>query len=107
MSSTNEFKRYVRLPITGIPNTQGLSSKTFRVPPLDGSLTLPEIWDWHLEYSPNHPLFVYNEKDGSQTTLYFREAIHAIHRAGWLVRSRLPEAILDTRPVIAILAMSG
>ncbi|KAH8100027.1 acetyl-CoA synthetase-like protein [Cristinia sonorae] len=97
---------FVQRPVTGIPKNQGLSSKTFRVPPLDGSLTIPEIWDWHLEYSPEHPLFVFNDEKGQEVVIRFREAVHAMHRAGRLVRSRLPDDVADSRPVIAILAAS-
>ncbi|TCD65683.1 putative NRPS-like protein biosynthetic cluster [Steccherinum ochraceum] len=97
-------ERLVRFPVNDIPHTQALSSTTFRIPPLDGSLTMPEIWDWHLEYSPEHPLFVYSDEDGNERIVKIREAVHGMHRAGWIIRSRLPESLVDIRPVIAILA---
>ena len=101
------FERRIELPIPPVPNSQGLSSKTFKVPPLDGSLTLPEIWDWHLENSPDHPVFVYREDDGAERTIYMRDAIYAVHRAGRILLNRLPQSVADNRPVIAILAVTG
>lgn len=92
-----------------LPKTQALSSTTFNIPPLDGSLTLPGLYDWHYEHSPDHPLFVFEDIPGVLRTICYREAGQAIMRAS---RYTL-EAIGDTvrvypgvRPVIAILAMS-
>ncbi|TCD61564.1 putative NRPS-like protein biosynthetic cluster [Steccherinum ochraceum] len=99
-------KRGVSFPAHLVPKTQALSSKTFKIPPLDGSLTLPEIWDWHLENSPEHPLFVYVDENGTEKSLIFRDAIYAMHRAGRIMRSRMPESLAETRPLVAILAVS-
>ena len=100
-------KRCVSFATHLVPKTQALSSKTFSIPPLDGSLTLPEIWDWHLEHSPEHPLFVYLDGDGSEKVLLFRDAIYAMHRTGRILRSHIPESLTKTRPIVAIVAISG
>ncbi|KAF8993889.1 hypothetical protein BDQ17DRAFT_1431390 [Cyathus striatus] len=68
------------------PSTQALASDTFRPPPLDGSLTLPEIYDWHMKNTPNHRLFVYAAKMNHATQGHNRSQSEA--------------------PVIAILAAS-
>ncbi len=102
---------YKVLPLPAPPPTQALSSKTFKTPPLDGSLTFPEIYDWHLEHTPSHPLFVYSDGDDKEQTILWPEAVHAVHRAGRIVRSLLsPGDTVDvnrTPSVVAILAGTG
>ena len=101
------FERKVVLPIPPATAPPPPPSKTFKVPPLDGSLTLPEIWDWQLENSPEHPVFVYHEDDGSERTIYMRDVVYASHRAGRMLQDQLPQSLLDQRPVIGVLAISG
>ncbi|CAL1699337.1 unnamed protein product [Somion occarium] len=98
---------YKILPFS-FPNSQCLNSKTFRQPKLDGSLTMPEIWDWHLEHSPDHPLFIYSDDDGAEKTIYWPEGVRGIHRAGHIVRSLAQkEAPQDTKPkIFAVLALA-
>ncbi|KAJ3532133.1 hypothetical protein NM688_g7469 [Phlebia brevispora] len=80
---------YKQLPIPPPPPTQCLTSKTFRLPPLDGSMTVPEMFDWHLKNSPEHPLFIYSDDDGNTTTIKWADAVKAVHRAGRLLQARL------------------
>ncbi len=87
------------------PQPQGLSSPTFRTPPLDGSLTIQEIYAWHLQQSPNHRLFVYAREDGSVQTINWAEAVAAIYTGARLMRRRLQFATKP--PVVAILSLSG
>lgn len=87
------------------PATQCLASDTFKQPPLDGSMAVPEIYDWHLRNSPNHPLFVYDD-DGAERVIDWATAVRAVHRAGRVIQSRVK--CTDLRmPVVAILASSG
>ena len=106
MSSSNTRKS---LGLPPIPRTQALNSLTFRPPPLGGSLSVPELYDWHLDNSPDHPLFVYSNSDGAAKTIVWKEAVHAVHRTGRLVldaiRSETEKA--GGRVVIAILANNG
>lgn len=67
---------------------------------------IPEMWDWHMEYSPNHPVLVYTDDDGSQKALTWKHVTPAIHRAGFFIRSELDVAF-DERPIVAILTASG
>lgn len=96
-----------------LPRTQALNSKTFRPPPLDGTLTIPEIFDWHLRNTPDHPLLEYVEDDGSIRSILWPEAVRAIHRTARLMRVLMgcdPEQCPDVSsgvPVIAILAGAG
>ncbi|KAF9553317.1 acetyl-CoA synthetase-like protein [Agrocybe pediades] len=89
------------------PQTQALASKTFRPPPLDGSLSLAEIYDWHLENTPNHPLFIYAHDNGDLRTILYPEAVRAIHVGARLVRKTMEwqPGMVET-PVVAILAAS-
>jgi hypothetical protein len=87
-----------------LPRNLALTSSTFRIPPLDRSL--PEIYDWHYEHTKNHTLFVYSDGEGNVTDIKWPRVIRAIHAAGRLVRSRVPQSAEGT-PVIAILASSG
>ncbi|KAK0203694.1 hypothetical protein DFS33DRAFT_1383956 [Desarmillaria ectypa] len=90
------------------PQTQVLSSKTFIPPPLDGSLTLPEIYDWNFKHSPNYRPFVYTQQDGTPRTIYWPETVRAVHAGVRLLRDRLgwkPGA--NEKPVVAILAISS
>ncbi|KAF9556254.1 acetyl-CoA synthetase-like protein [Agrocybe pediades] len=89
------------------PQTQALSSATFTPPPLDGSLSLPEQYEWHLKHSPNHPLFTYATENKDVRTILWREAVKAIHTGARLVRQTMKWAPgMKNPPVIAILAAS-
>lgn len=97
------------LPIPPPPHTQALNSDTFHPPPLDGSLTYPELYDWHLENTSNHPLFVYSFK-GDVKTLLWPEVVRAVHRAGSFVRSVVSSdasAVPSSSAVVAMLCASG
>jgi hypothetical protein len=93
------------------PNPQALNSETFRVPRavVDDSLALPELYDWHSENSPRHPLFVFEDGPGSIRTIFWLEAVGAIHRAAYLVSSVIKDDALSSShtPVVAILAATG
>ena len=71
------------LPIPERPAKPGCAFKT---PPLDGSLTLPEIYDWHAEHNAQYPLFVYHDRIREELVrLSYAEVVGAAHRAGRLV----------------------
>ena len=98
---------FKQLPIPAPPRMQALSSKTFQAPPLDGSLTLPELYDWQAENSSEHPLFTYGDPDGPVHTITWSEATRAIHRAGRIVRDAVGTLSSSLVPVVAILANTG
>ncbi|KAJ7452161.1 hypothetical protein B0H11DRAFT_1742224 [Mycena galericulata] len=86
------------------PTPQGLSSPTFRQPPLDGTLFLPEMFDHHAQNSPNHPLFRYSNADGVVQTIGWSHAAQAFHKAGHIARQQVHAKAPGNRPVIAIVA---
>ncbi|EIN04867.1 acetyl-CoA synthetase-like protein [Punctularia strigosozonata HHB-11173 SS5] len=96
---TNDFRA---IPFSPPPATQGLSSATFSVPPLDGTLTILQCYDWHASKSSKHPLFVYAEEDRTTKTLYWPDVVRASHRAGRIIRDHVDSK--SKKPVIAILA---
>jgi long-subunit acyl-CoA synthetase (AMP-forming) len=97
--------------MSALPKTHVLNSLTFKAPPLNESLTLPDLYDWHHENSPTHPLFVYEDGPGEVRNIAWAEVVRGIHRAARLVASRIPAedvtAALEGRPItIAVLAVT-
>lgn len=76
---------YQVLPIPPIPNTQALSSTTFKPPPLDGSLNLPEICEWNARNNPEHPVFVYADGDGEEHEILWPRFVRAMRRVSTFV----------------------
>lgn len=89
-----------------LPCPQAQNSTTFTPPPLDGSLTIPEIYDHHLYNSGTHPLFVYDQDDEIHT-ITWSQAGQAIHTAANRL-SKVP-TLQNTQepPVVAIFAVIG
>ncbi|KAJ7096123.1 hypothetical protein C8R44DRAFT_379494 [Mycena epipterygia] len=85
---------------------QGLSSSTFKPPPLDGSLLLPDVFDHHAQHSPDHPLFVYAE-DKVPKTITWSHAVKAFRKAAHICQVRVEAAEREPSPtVVAILALA-
>lgn len=79
----------------------------FERPPLDGSFTIPQIYDWHLTHNADHPVFMYKQMGGTETTrLTYSKVVPAIHRAGNLVLAAIDSDVASLGPV-AIVATSG
>ncbi|KAK0492011.1 NRPS-like enzyme [Armillaria luteobubalina] len=77
------------------------SSSTFTRPPLDGSLTYPEIFDYNAQHSPDHPVFQFYDQDHIQK-ITWSEVTRAIHAAGRIVLENIPTT--DSTPVVGVLA---
>ncbi|KAF8990836.1 hypothetical protein BDQ17DRAFT_1433510 [Cyathus striatus] len=71
------------------PQTQALNTATFTPPPLDGSITLVEMFEWHLTHSKDHRLFLFAKDDGEIRTIYWEEAVRAFHVGARMVREML------------------
>ena len=97
------------LPLSDVPRTQALTSTTFQPPPLDGTLGIPELFDWHGDHSPNHPLFVYTNSDGANVSITWLDAVRAIHKAGHLIRTlaNKSSSTYARRLVFGIVASNG
>lgn len=80
----------------------------FKVPPTDGSLTIPEIWDWHSEHNPGHAAFEYEAQQGRVTTVSYRNVVSAAHEAARLLSTAIGSNPGDAvKPRIAIVAATG
>lgn len=89
------------------PQTQALSSTTFKPPPLDGTLTIAQIYDWHFQNTPFHRLFVYAREDGSTRDIHWPEAAQAIYEGARILRDRFKWTVGEAHtPVVAILSSS-
>ena len=102
----------VAVPIPPVPNTQGLQSQTFKIPPLDGSLSLPGILDWLLANDVKHPAFVYMNDDGVERELLWPTVVKRIHNLARWVQETMRHADCapsgsGNKPVIGILAALG
>ena len=92
-----------------VPRLCDVPHDTFKHPPLDGSLCLSQIYEWHAQNSPTHPVFQYLEDDRSIQTITFRDIFKAINRGGWLLKDAIQKCspLEDKRKIIAIVALSG
>lgn len=85
---------------------------TFTPPPLDGSLTVSEIYDFHYEKNPWHPVFVFAAAPQQLTSLTYSDVVPAAHRAARFVAKLMNLNIESNseeaaRPLVAIVATSG
>ncbi|KAL0565698.1 hypothetical protein V5O48_016324 [Marasmius crinis-equi] len=83
------------------------TSRNFKLPPLDGSLTLPEIYDWHYVKNPTKTLFVYDSEPVGYTHITYREVVPASHRAAQWIASTISvelDDITNTTPPVAVIA---
>ncbi|KAF9468263.1 acetyl-CoA synthetase-like protein [Collybia nuda] len=88
------------------PTKQAVHHNGFKHPPMDGSLTIPELYDFHYENNPAHPVFVYKNAEGMLSHLTFSDVVPAAHTAARVVaqRAKLDLGGGGPRPTIAILA---
>ncbi|KAK0442587.1 NRPS-like enzyme [Armillaria borealis] len=85
-----------------LPTPQGVSSPTFKPPPLDGSLTVPELFDYNGFHSAKHTLFRYDSPDnGEFRSITWGEGVAAFHVAGHYFREHIND---ETPVVVGILA---
>ncbi|KAF9254619.1 acetyl-CoA synthetase-like protein [Marasmius fiardii PR-910] len=79
----------------------------FKIPPLDGSLALPELYDWHFVNNPNKTLFIYESEPVGFTHITYREAVPASHRAAEWIASAISVDLnkpTNAVPPVAIIA---
>ncbi|KAL0065602.1 hypothetical protein AAF712_007380 [Marasmius tenuissimus] len=78
----------------------------FQSPPKHG-LTMGELYDWHNQHNPEHPLFTYPGGDGKDTRITYSQFHDAYHRAGFIMAGLAGinlNAHCDTYPVVAMLS---
>lgn len=91
----------------------------FTKPPLDGTLTFPELFDFHWFHNPEHPLFKYERYVDGMTgeveveveVVTWSRAVRAIHSAAaYVERACMDEyggSGVPAGGVVAILANIG
>lgn len=84
-----------------VPTPQGLKTKDFKAPPLDGSLTLVEVFEYNAKHSPNHAFFRYEDTPGHFKNINWKQLHRATYRVARIVEShKVPEP-----KIVAILAL--
>jgi hypothetical protein len=98
----------VLLPTTNIHG--GKTDSNFTQPPLDASLTIPELYDFHYKFNPDHHVFIYKHRHDGVKHLNFSHVVPAADRAARYVAD-IANINLDAdsfiNTPIAILATSG
>lgn len=99
------------------PTPQGQGSDTFHPPPVDGTRSLPELYEYNAKHSPDHPLFAFADDSSATRTIKYPEAWRMIQRAAKIVHGYVakhqkrystqgPETPM-TPPTVGILANAG
>lgn len=74
------------------------------IPPVDGSVTLPELLDFHCKHNADLPMYIFpNEGSLEATTISFLEFGRACHRAASILR---PGRGGPDKQVVAVIALS-
>ncbi|KAI0772397.1 acetyl-CoA synthetase-like protein [Trametes elegans] len=68
-----------------VQTVQAANSKTFTRVPIDSTLTLPELWEFHAKNSAEHPVFVYVDDNKEEHILRYPDVWRGIRKAGTIV----------------------
>lgn len=99
-----------------VPTPQGVNSKTFVAPPIDGSLTVPQVFDFNAEHSPNHPWAVYEKLADAESSelpehdnldhITYKQLQRGIHRVAKLIETSTATRDPTASTVVGILALA-
>ncbi|PGH23913.1 hypothetical protein AJ80_01975 [Polytolypa hystricis UAMH7299] len=93
-----------RIPEHDFVTLQGKSSLTFTRPPLDGSLNIAMLVDWHARHSPNHTWAVFPKGPGEELQhVTWRHLSYATQKVAALLQKEI-QAEPKSIPVVAVLA---
>ncbi|KAG8908187.1 hypothetical protein FRB99_008730 [Tulasnella sp. 403] len=79
-------------PLPPFRTHQGVDLTGFIPPPLDYSVTLPQIFDHHRQYSSSHTFYRYEGDDGEIKTIPWGDLVKAVHRAARIVKTAALDA---------------
>ncbi|KAI9058630.1 acetyl-CoA synthetase-like protein [Trametes sanguinea] len=86
---------------------QGANSTTWTPPPFYGSMTIPELYAFHAEKSPEHPIFAYDDEQGEVHKLRYKEVFPAIRKAASFVARHVPSPKDDAKDsILGVLAVA-
>ncbi len=92
---------------SAVTASQGVTSTTWTAPPFFGDLTIPELYAFHAEKSPNHPVIAFDEEDGSIRMLTYTDVFRGIRKAAGFVSGVVLHQSSSERHVVGILAIAG
>ncbi|KAH6912217.1 hypothetical protein BKA70DRAFT_1535515 [Coprinopsis sp. MPI-PUGE-AT-0042] len=87
------------------PTAHASASPTFQRPPLDGSLNLVEIYEWHATHNREHLVFVYPGADGVVQNLNWGHVARMVEHEALRIRHLLcPLVDSAASAVVAVIA---
>ena len=63
-----------------IRTQQGTDSPTWTRPGFYGGSTIPELYEFHAEHSPDHPVIIYQDGERTTQTLRFKDVFRAARK---------------------------
>ncbi|KAJ7684272.1 hypothetical protein DFH06DRAFT_969418 [Mycena polygramma] len=88
-------------------DSQTTKTSTFCAPPLDGSLTIPQLLDYHLEMSPRHKAYIYDDGKGGVVSVEFAQYVRAVYAACQRILGDTESVPHKTGAVVALFADTG
>lgn len=65
------------------------------------------MYDWHLQHTPDHRIFLYPDEDDRIRAIYWPEVVRAILKAARTAMDCVGNNTENDTPIVAILAASG
>jgi hypothetical protein len=91
-----------------LPTPQAVCYSTFTPPPMDGTMTVPDVFDWHAEHSPDHVVFVLSDGPESETErITYKNANVLINKATGLYYRDLARHDIPARSVVGMFGNPG
>ncbi|KAI8989661.1 acetyl-CoA synthetase-like protein [Trametes punicea] len=90
---------------------QGVNSPTWTPPPFNGPLTVPELYAFHAQKSPEHPVWIFDDEHGEVQTLRFKDVFPSVRKAASIVSRHVSPTKTATAegtkdPVVGVLAVA-
>ncbi|KNZ76905.1 hypothetical protein J132_06813 [Termitomyces sp. J132] len=79
------FKFNLSVDLSNMSRDEQPQSSQYERPPLDGSLYVPELYDWQYHHNPTQTAFLYSVGESGLQAITYKEFVPAIHRAARLV----------------------
>lgn len=85
------------IDVHSLPTLQAAASTTFTRPSFDQSLTVPDIYAFHAQKSPEHPIFIFAEDStGATRQICYPEAYAAIQRSHAIVARKHAQLVQES-----------
>jgi hypothetical protein len=87
---------------------QAVHYSTFTPPPMDGTMTVPDVFDWHAEHSPDHVVFLLSDSPDSETErMTYKDANALINKATGLYYRNIARHDVPARSVVGMFGNPG